>query len=90
MPEARVRRKRGSQQQWDAVVRQYEASGLSQAQFCRRHRVALSSLQRWRQRRRKDRGAAKFVELVADAKASTSAWSLEVALPGGATLRFQG
>ncbi|NLT70162.1 MAG: IS66 family insertion sequence element accessory protein TnpB, partial [Verrucomicrobiaceae bacterium] len=34
---------RKSPDQWCAILADYERSGLSQADFCRRHRLALST-----------------------------------------------
>ena len=77
--------------QWSEILRRLESSELDTTEFCRREGVALSSLQRWR-RRLGPVDAAEFVELVPSSSpnARSSSWSLEVSLPNGVSLRFQG
>lgn len=84
----RVRRDRSD---WARILRQFETSGLSGQEFCRRQKLSLSSFQRWRSRL-KSAEVAKFVELVPaeQTPATASAWSLEIALPNGVELRFRG
>ena len=40
------------------MVGEYEASGLSRVEFCRRHELALTTLTRYRRRRQQERGEA--------------------------------
>ena len=91
MPRKRKRGVRRNEKQWIEILRRFESSGLGSRQFCQSNGLPLSSLQRWRNRLGPV-PPAKFVELVPPASASTVAanWSLEVLLPGGASLRFQG
>ena len=90
----RARRRRSvrrTENQWIGILQRFESSGVGSKEFCRREGLPLSSLQRWR--RRLGRVAAeKFVELVPPMATvgSSANWSLEVSLPGGACLRFQG
>ena len=93
----RVRR---SEQDWRAILRRYEASGLGSRAFCRQEGVAARSFQRWRQRLRGQRAVrrrARFVELVpppapqtAVARPGSSGWSLELEFPGGVLVRWRG
>lgn len=55
----------------DAVLRELEGSGLSMAEFCRRHGLGYSTVAAWRaaRRRRKEAGMS-FVELVTEAPSS--------------------
>lgn len=46
----RTRQKRKSQIQWQAVIEQYQGSGLSGTQFCQAHDIAYGSFCKWRQR----------------------------------------
>jgi hypothetical protein len=91
MAGVRGRRVRRSKQQWVEIVRRCEASGIGKQQFCARNGIALSSLLRWRQRLAVE-PSADFVELVPSSESSSSAmrWTLEVSLPSGVSLRFQG
>jgi transposase len=91
MPRCRSVRTRRAESEWTGVVGRFRASGLSTREFCRRHGVSLSSLERWC-RRLRPAARAEFVELVAPAVVSTPqvpAWSVEVVLPNGACLRFR-
>lgn len=46
----RTSQKRHSKAQWQAIVEQYQASGLSGTQFCKAHGIAYASFCKWRQR----------------------------------------
>jgi hypothetical protein len=72
--------------QWSEILRRLKSSELETKEFCRREGVAL-----WR-RRLGSVDSADFVELVPSSNpdAPSSKWSLEVSLPNGASLRFQG
>ena len=86
------RRVRRGEKEWYKIVRRFESSGLAGAVFCQREGLALSSLQRWRQRL-SSRGSGPFVEIVPPtvaAPAPSSAWSCELMLPNGASIRFEG
>jgi hypothetical protein len=92
MPRSRTGRVlRRSEKEWIEILRRFESSGEGSRQFCRREGLALSSLQRWRQRLGTP-CATRFVELVPEAPAESTAmsWSLEVSLPHGVSLRFRG
>jgi hypothetical protein len=43
---ARVMR---TQEQWKALLEEFNTSGLTRAAFCKKHRIATSSLYRWQQ-----------------------------------------
>ena|SRR5712692_4066155 len=53
MSEEQVRRRgrRRSRAEAEQLVAEYEASGLSQREFCRQHELALGTLDRYRKRR---------------------------------------
>ena len=91
MLEKRRRGVRRNEKQWAEILRRLKSSGVGSREFCRREGLPLSSLQRWRRRLGRV-PSEKFVELVPAvmANASSANWSLEVSLPGGACLRFQG
>ena len=91
MGEKRKRGVRRTEKQWIEILRRFESSGGGSSEFCRREGLPLSSLQRWRSRLGRA-FSEKFVELVPPMATAVSlaSWSLEVSLPGGACLRFQG
>ena len=91
MRKSRSNRTRRTKAQWTETLRRFESSGLDSRAFCRREGLALSSLQRWR-RRLGSVSVAEFVELVPTSRPSVplSCWSLDVSLPNGVDLRFEG
>ena len=91
MPKKSTNRTRRTKAQWTELLRRFESSGLDSRKFCRRESLALSSFQRWR-RQLGPAAATEFVELVptSSPKMSSSSWSLDVSLPNGVSLRFQG
>jgi hypothetical protein len=40
---------RRSREQWRRLVEGWAGSGLTQAQYCERHRISVASLHRWRE-----------------------------------------
>ncbi len=89
MPKSDSKRPRRTKAQWTEILRRFGSSGLDSREFCRREGLSLSSFQRWR------RGlgfveASEFVELVPTSSVPSSSWSLDVSLPNGVSLRFQG
>ncbi len=74
-----------------ALLREFERSGLSMAEFCRRREVGYSSMTAWRRSAR--RGTAAFVEVEPlereppPGARSTGSLCAELMLPGGAVLR---
>jgi hypothetical protein len=38
-----------TQEQWKALLEEFNTSGLTRAAFCKKHRIATSSLYRWQQ-----------------------------------------
>ena len=91
MLKPRRNRPRLSKAQWTEILKRFESSGLGSREFCRREELAPSSFQRWR-RQIGPVEAAEFVELVPSVspREETSSWSLDVSLPNGMRLRFQG
>jgi len=91
MPKTRSKRTRRTKAQWTEILRQFESSGVGSREFCRREGLPPSSFQRWR-RRLGSVAAAEFVELVptSSPRVPLSSWSLDVSLPNGVCLRFQG
>ncbi len=91
MPKSHSNRTRRTKAQWTEILGRFETSGHDSREFCRREGLALSSFQRWH-RQLRSVGAADFVELMptSDPSVSPSSWSLDVSLPNGVSLRFQG
>ena len=96
MPNSRSKRTRRTKAQWSKILERFDLSDQDPRQFCRREGLALSSFQRWR-RQLGTVGPTGFVELVPTSSPSTAStnaslgnWSLNVSLPNGVSLRFQG
>ncbi len=91
MHNSRNKRPRQTKAQWTEILRRFESSGQDSREFCRREGLALSSFQRWH-RRLGSVAVTDFVELVPTSNpiTSSSTWSLDVSLPNGVSLRFQG
>jgi len=85
-------RKRRSRAEWTEILSRFASSGLTTREFCRRERLSLSSFQRWRSRLGSTIASAEFVELVPTESVTAPAtdWTIEIALPNGAQLRFRG
>jgi hypothetical protein len=83
--------KRRTKAQWTEILGRFVSSHLGSLEFCRREGLSLSSFQRWH-RQLGSVPAAEFVELVPTSTPSipSSSWSIDVSLPNGVSLRFQG
>ena len=72
-----------------AIIREYQASGLSRAAFCQSRKLSASAFNRWLQRQGEPEGKPVFQELSAAALgASANAWAAEVVLVSGAVVRL--
>ena len=84
-------RRRRSREEIERLVLEYEASGLRRSEFCRKHGLAVSTLERQLKRRRVDKSEAKEVgRFVAVKVAGRESYkigrsnsALEVVLSGG-------
>lgn len=87
------RRVRRTEVQWQEIFSAYEASGLSQAAFCRREGLALSTFQ---YHRRRGRAAAEpagedpaVIDLGTLAGDRPGDWEVEIALGDGVSLTLR-
>lgn len=83
---------RRTDSEWQSILDQWKKSGLVPREYCRKHGIHLTSFRRWRDRLSAAEVNDAFVPVTAalPATPSTSPWSLEVTLPNGVQLRFQG
>ena len=86
MSNGRVRR---SQAEWAEILKSCKASGLDAEEFCRREQIHVGSFVRWQRRLQVTDALSDFVSMVPAAPARAS-WTLEITLPNGCQLRFQG
>ena len=86
-----------SPEQWQQVIDQQQASGMSQRAFCNTHNIGLSTFTHWKRKLRKAPVSAseksfepqEWVELPSSLQPTSQAWHLELGLPGGVTLRMR-
>lgn len=82
---------RRSAKQWRAILRRFEKSDLSPADFCRQQKLSLPAFHRWQRKQLAAANTAGFVELQPPAATQNleTPWTLELDLPGGGRLRIQ-
>jgi len=92
---ARVMR---TQEQWKALLEEFNTSGLTRAAFCKKHRIATSSLYRWQKLFDGHAGNADFIDVTEPlSNAPTSYpvpvrnndWQVELELGAGIILRLR-
>jgi len=102
LSDGRVRR---TESEWRALVEKFEASGQSEAGFCRAKKLSRRSFREWRKRfeqsgpgrrrvratRKRKTSAVGFVELTAPSlgAAPRAGAEFELELPGGVRLRWR-
>jgi len=73
---------------WQDLLRRWRASGLSQAQFCRRRRIPVWKFVWWKRRLGVEGVAPDSPFVPVQVVAPSSAGELELTLRGGRILRF--
>ena len=93
-PAKRVMR---SHNQWRALLEEFNNSGLTKTAFCKKHRIATSSLYRWQRILSQYAGDTDFID-VTESLSTTPApavperdnhWQVELALGAGVVLRLR-
>lgn len=79
-------RRNRNEQQWRAIIRSYESSGLSQAAYCRRENLPPSSFQKWRKKLCRTEGS--FISVPAP-QAERSGYPVEIELASGTIIRVK-
>ena len=97
-PRTRVMR---TQRQWKALLNEFNDSELSRSAFCKKHRIATSSLYRWQQLfAEQSGGASDFIDVTqplsstaapapAPAHVRDNDWQVELELGVGIVLRLR-
>jgi hypothetical protein len=80
---------RRTESEWRQILARWGRSGQTGRDFCRSEGIRLSSFQRWHHRLVATPSESDFVTVTA-ARPSSPAWIVEVTLPNGVNLRFQG
>ena len=89
-------RPRRTAEQWRSLIAEQAESGLSQAAFCKRERLALSTFSLWKRRLsepdelavRQDEDPATWIDL-GQLTSSRSGWNIELDLGDGVCLRLR-
>ena len=83
-------RARRSPAEWRKILSRFERSRLSIEAFCQRESLSKSSFVRWRSKLTSD--PEPFVELTVPTEpaSDSSAWAVELELPGQIVLRVRG
>ena len=86
----RARRVRRDRAQWQRLIEEQAASGLTQQAFCTRRRVAYATFCTWKRRLRDEVNAQPlgFVEVDLD-EAPMPGWDVELELGEGIVLRVR-
>jgi len=86
----RTRRVRRHRAQWQRLIEEQAASGLTQHAFCTRRRLAYATFCSWKRRLRDDVDAQPpgFVEVGLD-EAPMPGWDVELELGDGVVLRVR-
>jgi len=94
-PAKRVMR---SHSQWKALLEEFSNSGLTRTAFCKKHRIATSSLYRWQQIFSQDAGDTDFIDVTEPLSITPAPppvhecdnnWQVELALGAGIVLRLR-
>ena len=78
--------------EWRELFSRHAKSGLGVREFCLKEGIALESFRRWREKLNAEEPSA-FVPVSIESPPESSApssWTVEIILPGGVRLRFQG
>ena len=88
-----------SQDQWKALLEEFTTSGLTKSAFCKRHRIATSSLYRWQRLFAEQSGeVTDFIDVTpplsinpspSPAPAGDNDWQVELELGPGFVLRLR-
>ena len=89
---------RRSANDWQAIIDQYQASGLKASEFCRQNNITASNFYVWRKKLLEEATPEKsnaqspvdpdHWQLITPPTEPQS-WDLELSLPGGVTLRMR-
>ena len=81
-----------SQQTWQTLINKQPNSGLSIRQFCEQHQITQSNFYYWRKRlsdvSEEQPSESAWLE-VPTVSQQTEDWMIELALPGGVTLKMR-
>jgi hypothetical protein len=84
--------------QWQALLDEFNISGLTRSAFCKQHRIATSSLYRWQKVLTEPSAADKFVDITESVAKTAptlhvpdnnSHWQVELELGAGVILRVR-
>lgn len=99
-PKRRRQRVDRTQEQWKAMLNEYENSGLTKVEFCKQQGIATSSLQRWLKFfNDQPKSDTPFIDITESLSSATPGqvpatddtrpWQVELELGNGVTLRVR-
>ena len=87
---------RRTREQWQQLIRDWQASQLPITDFCSQHRIAESNFYYWRKKLDVDSAMTQtpvsthWVDMTNEMNAeAVQSWHMELSLPGGAVLRIR-
>ena len=82
---------RRSPEEWQSLVEEQAASGLTQVAFCKAHGVSVASFCNWKQRLAQEASAAPspWVEIGTLSDSDSPRWDIELQLGDGICLRLR-
>jgi hypothetical protein len=79
-----------TEDEWREIFGRWNESGVSIHEFCRVEGISHNTFRRWHDRLSATAGRSEFVPLLTTGTSVRLSWTVEVDLPNGAKLRFQG
>ena len=89
MSEAALRRIRRSREEWQRLIEEQSASGLTQTAFCQVNALSLGSFQNWKRRLAAEAPTAPWVDFGTLDRSAGAAWDIELQLGDGICLRLR-
>ena len=89
MFETRPKRPRRSREQWQRLLEEQAASGLTQTAFCQANGLSLASFQNWKRRLATESPTQPWVELGTLEQTPGPGWDIELDLGDGICLRLR-
>ena len=77
--------------QWQALVNEQKASGLSAPKYCKQNNIAYASFSKWRKQLTKpptESESPAFIELTTPSQPESQSWAVELAISDTIVLRI--
>ena len=74
--------KKSNTEEWQQKLKAWKSSGKSRSEFCREHRIAVSTFDYWKKRLNSGDGGTKFIKLPALMDSGRNAAPLSIVVDG--------